>query len=68
MTYLEIALAVLKAARRPMTVHEIVEWAVAEGLLSPVGKTPAATMSSRPYRYVRDDPEPLIELNASWES
>jgi hypothetical protein len=51
-----------------MTVHEIVEWAVAEGLLSPVGKTPAATMSSRPYRYVRDDPEPLIELNASWES
>jgi hypothetical protein len=36
MTYLEIALAVLKAARRPMTVHEIVEWAVAEGLWSPV--------------------------------
>jgi HB1, ASXL, restriction endonuclease HTH domain len=65
MTYLQAALAVLKVARRPLTVEEIVVRAVEGGLLQPAGKTPVATMSSKLYRYVRDNPDALIERHAS---
>jgi hypothetical protein len=64
MNYVEAALTVLKAAKRPMTAKEIVDEAMAKGLLTPQGKTPAATLSARLYVYVRDHPESAIERHA----
>lgn len=64
MNYFEVALTVLKGAKRPMTAQEIIDKAVAEGLLRPKGKTPQATLSARLYVYVRDHPKPVIERHA----
>jgi hypothetical protein len=64
MNYIEAALTVLKGSKRPMTAKEIIDEAVAKGLLAPQGKTPEATLSARLYVYVRDHPEPVIERHA----
>jgi HB1, ASXL, restriction endonuclease HTH domain len=61
MTYFEAALAVLKASNRPMTAQEIMDEAIARGLVSPGGKTPATTLASKFYVHVRDAERPLIE-------
>jgi HB1, ASXL, restriction endonuclease HTH domain len=54
-TYLEAAVAVLKASRKAMTIGEITEAAIRKGLIHPRGRTPAATMSAALYRHL-DDP------------
>jgi hypothetical protein len=50
MTYLEAALYVLRSAKCPLTTREITERAMKSGLISPRGKTPAATMSAVLYK------------------
>lgn len=55
MTYAEAAVEVLRTARAPLTVKEIVERAQAKGLLTPKGRTPEATMSAVLYRKLRRD-------------
>ena len=60
MTYVEAAIAVLKAARKPMTAAEITEAALRKGLIQPRGKTPEATMSSALYTHTRDDREAAL--------
>jgi hypothetical protein len=54
--YLGAALAVLAAADRPLTAHEILTEALRRGLLHPRGRTPEATLTARLYTYVRDHP------------
>ncbi len=60
MTFLDAALAVLEACRRPMTAAEIVDEARRRGLLVSAGKTPPASLSARLYLYVRDHPDGLV--------
>ena len=62
-TYLDVALHVLATADRPLTTREILTEALEFGLLRPVGKTPAATLSAALYGYTRDHPDgPLVRL------
>ena len=56
MTFLEAAEAVLRTAKRPLTVHEITELALERGLVQTHGKTPAATMSAALYGAPADRP------------
>jgi HB1, ASXL, restriction endonuclease HTH domain len=63
-TYLEAALTVLRTSGRAMTTREIVDEALARGLLSPKGETPISTMSAKLYGHVRDSADPLIERHA----
>lgn len=49
MTYLESAIRILSDAGRPMTAHEITFEALKRRLIRPVGRTPAATMTSTLY-------------------
>jgi hypothetical protein len=49
LTYLQAAIAVLMASRRPLTVAEITGEALRKGLIDPAGKTPKATMSATLY-------------------
>jgi hypothetical protein len=53
-TYLEAAVAVLKASRKAMTIEEITEAAIRKGFIHPRGRTPAATMSAALYRHLHD--------------
>jgi hypothetical protein len=61
MRYHEAAIEVLKAAERPLTVQEITDQAIEGGLITPSGKTPAATMRATLYARLRNDPD-LIKL------
>jgi hypothetical protein len=56
MTYFEIALTVLRQARRALTTREIVDAATSQGLLVPKGKTPEATMAAALYARATTDP------------
>ena len=56
MTFLEAAEAVLRAAKRPLTTHEITDIALRRGLLRTSGKTPEATMSAALYGAPTDTP------------
>jgi hypothetical protein len=49
-TYFDIALAILKEERRPMTAREITELALTKFLITEPGKTPEASMSAAPGR------------------
>lgn len=55
MTYAEAAVEVLRTARAPLTVREIVELAQSKGLLTPRGRTPEASMSAVLYRKLGKD-------------
>ena len=55
MTYLEAAVAVLKASRRAMTTEEITDAAISQGLIQPRGKTPVQTMGAALYRHIHED-------------
>ena len=55
MTYVEAAVEILRTARAPLTVKEIVEQAQARGLLTPRGRTPEASMSAALYRRLGKD-------------
>ena len=61
MTYYEAAVEVLRTARRPLTAVEITDYALKNGLITSVGKTPHATMRALLYVRVRDDPD-LVKL------
>ena len=61
MRYHEAAIEVLKVAKRPLTVQEITDRAIKGGLITPRGKTPAATMKAALYVRLRDDPD-LVKL------
>ena len=52
MTYLQAALTVLRESQRPLTSREIVERAMAKGLILMSGKTPESTMSAVLYTQV----------------
>lgn len=49
MTFAEAAYQILKQAGEPLTANEITSIALERGMISTVGKTPSATMSSRLY-------------------
>lgn len=61
MTYYEAALQVLRSVHRPLTTREITDQAVKRGLITPVGKTPQATMAAVLYLRLRNDSE-LVKL------
>ena len=61
MTYYEAALLVLRSARHPLTAREILDRARERGLITPRGKTPHETMTSRLYVQARTDRE-LVKL------
>lgn len=56
MTFLEAAEAVLRSAKGPLTTREVVQRALARGLINPQGKTPEATMSAALYGAHSDVP------------
>jgi hypothetical protein len=60
-SYYEAAMQILKAAERPLTLREITDLALAEGLIVPTGKTPIASMGRVLYLRVREDPE-LVKI------
>ncbi|HCU97078.1 MAG TPA: hypothetical protein DHU96_31945 [Actinobacteria bacterium] len=66
MTYLEAAVHVLKAAQRPLTTKEITERAIDTGLLTPLGKTPHATMSAALYKAVQRE-QGIVKLEMPGE-
>lgn len=79
MTYLQAAIRVLRATRRPMTTRDITEAAVRNGYIRPHGKTPEATMSSALYRHVngsaavirrdhRPGPTRAVRDSVRWQS
>jgi hypothetical protein len=61
MTYLEAAIQILKASRRPLTTRELTERAIARQLIAPRGKTPEATMSATLYVGLRTNNE-LVKI------
>jgi hypothetical protein len=60
-TYLEAAVAVLKASRRAMTTEEITDAAIRQGLITPRGKTPVQTMGAALYRQLHDAAPPVLQ-------
>jgi len=61
MTYYEAALQVLRSVRHPLTTREITDRAIEEGLITPHGRTPHATMSAKLHLKSRNNPE-LVKL------
>jgi len=61
MTFLLAAEAVLKAARKPLTVGEITDLALKRGLIQPKGKTPVLTMSAALYMMAKTHPKGPIQ-------
>jgi hypothetical protein len=61
MTYYEAALQVLRSARHPLTAREITDRAIERGLITPHGKTPHDTMSSKLYVRAKKDTD-LVRL------
>jgi hypothetical protein len=55
LTYFEAALRVLRETKRPMTTRELTHAAIASGLITPIGKTPEATMSATLYEKIQSD-------------
>ena len=60
MTYVEAAEAVLRSARRPLTLGEITEAALRRRFIEPRGRTPQRTMSAALYRHIRRYPRGRI--------
>lgn len=56
MTFLGAAEEVLRKSRKPLTVREITERALKQGLVHTKGKTPEATMSAALYGAPADAP------------
>ena len=54
LTYREAAFRALREAGRPLTTRELVDFAVASGLV-PRSKTPEATMRTMLYRIIQDN-------------
>ena len=56
MGYRDAAETILRDAEQPLTTHEILERALAAGLISPSGKTPKASLSAALYRAPAESP------------
>ena len=52
-TFKSVAYNILKSTGKPMTVEEITRFALTQGLLKTVGKTPAATMGAQLYTDIK---------------
>jgi hypothetical protein len=61
MSYFNAAMAVLRSAKRPLTIKEILEAAVRRSFIEPTGKTPERTLSAVLYRRAKHDPQ-LIKV------
>lgn len=61
MTFLDAAFQILKSTGRPLTVREITEHALKQGLIDTCGKTPAASMSAALYKALRTS-DHLVKL------
>jgi hypothetical protein len=61
MTYYEAALQVLRSVQRPLTTGEVTDLAISSHLITPVGRTPRATMAAVLYIRLRSDTE-LVKL------
>ena len=57
MTYLEAAIAVLRASQRPLTIPEIMERIARDGLIPITGQTPQATLGAALYRNLGRHPQ-----------
>lgn len=57
MTYLEAAITVLRSSPRPLTMPEIAERMLSEGLVITTGRTPVATLSATLYRSLGKHPQ-----------
>lgn len=57
MTYLEAAIKVLRANRRPLTTSEIMEQIARKGLIQVTGQTPEATLAAALYRNLGKHPQ-----------
>src|ERR1700734_773807 len=64
MTFIEAAAEVLRHAGKPLHYKEITELAIAQNLLSHVGKTPEITMSHRLTAAIKKDDKdvPLVKV------
>ena len=60
-TFAAAALAVLGAAREPLTVEQITDEALRRGILGTTGKTPRRTMAACLYTLVKDNPDAPVE-------
>jgi HB1, ASXL, restriction endonuclease HTH domain len=60
MTYLEAAVAVLKAARTAMSIEEITEAAIRKGLIHLRGNAPVATVSTALFWRLQDAGGPAL--------
>jgi len=60
-TFAAAALAVLGAAREPLTVEQITDEALRRGHLRTTGKTPRRTMAACLYTLVKEHPDAPIE-------
>jgi HB1, ASXL, restriction endonuclease HTH domain len=62
MTYYQAAVKVLRSAQRPLTTREVADRALTQGLITPVGKRPHATMGAVLTRRAQTDPE-LVRID-----
>lgn len=63
MTYLEAAITVLRDGDHPLSTQEITAEAIARGLIAPIGKTPANTMSAQLYLAAKRSPHTVRRLS-----
>jgi HB1, ASXL, restriction endonuclease HTH domain len=61
MTYKEVAIYLLEREQRPMTTEELATLAIAEGLLTQIGKTPNVTMAGRLSDLYRSNSHPHLQ-------
>lgn len=67
MTYYEAALQILCTSGTPLTVREITDRAIREGLVMPRGQTPDATMSAALYKRLGTDSR-LVKIDIPGET
>jgi hypothetical protein len=61
-TYIDAAIEILRRNDRPMTDAEIIEQAVASGLIESTGKTPRQSMSAVLYLKAKDSTSPVRRI------
>lgn len=66
LSFIQVAVAVLRRARQPLTAEEIVRQGQEQGLLTSRGKTPINTMNASLYREIARHPRgPLLKVAQS---
>lgn len=67
MTYYEAAVQILRTSGIPLTIREITDRAIREGLIAPHGRTPHATMSAMLYKRLDTDSS-LVKIDVPGDS